>query len=139
MLRPLRPLARLVKFSPVTPNALVGRLRKICDTESLLADTKSLTALATAAEGDLRTCLNTLQFLKTRKAAVTEDSVKGSAVGAKDTGTSPAMVWQSLFKRSYDRKGKSRKSCSLLLSTHIHTEQTGLLHTCRRNGLEPIR
>lgn len=61
VLRPLRPLAKLVRFSPVMPNAVVGRLRTICDAESLSADNKSLTALATAAEGDLRTCLNTLQ------------------------------------------------------------------------------
>lgn len=40
---------------------LVNRLRTICDEEGLGADLKNLTMLAEVAEGDLRSCLNTLQ------------------------------------------------------------------------------
>lgn len=40
---------------------IVTRLRNICADEGLKADTKSLTLLTEIAEGDLRSCLNTLQ------------------------------------------------------------------------------
>lgn len=42
---------------------LIRRLRTICDEEGLGADSKNLTMLAEVAEGDLRSCLNTLQAL----------------------------------------------------------------------------
>ena len=61
VLRPLRPLCRVVRFAAPAQAALIQRLRGICDGEALSSDTKSLTSLVTLAEGDMRTCLNTLQ------------------------------------------------------------------------------
>lgn len=60
-LRPLRPLARIVRFTPPTNAMLVARLRTICAEEGLGADSKNLNMLTEIAEGDLRSCLNTLQ------------------------------------------------------------------------------
>ena len=60
-LRPLRPLARIIRFTPPTNVMLVHRLRSICVEEGLGADSKNLTMLTEIAEGDLRSCLNTLQ------------------------------------------------------------------------------
>ena len=60
-LRPLRPLARIIRFTPPTNVMLVHRLRTICNEEGLGADSKNLTMLTEIAEGDLRSCLNTLQ------------------------------------------------------------------------------
>lgn len=61
VLRPLRPLARIVRFTAPAHNSLITRLRSICEGENLSTDTKSLTALVNVAEGDMRNCLNTLQ------------------------------------------------------------------------------
>lgn len=60
-LRPLRAIARIVRFHPPTNGMLVKRLRDICDKEQLKTDHKGLTTLVEVAEGDMRSCLNTLQ------------------------------------------------------------------------------
>lgn len=60
-LRPLRAIARIVRFTPPTNAMLVKRLKDICEVEQLRADHKSLTTLVEVAEGDMRSCLNTLQ------------------------------------------------------------------------------
>lgn len=60
-LRPLRPVAKIIRFSPPTNVQLTRRLRTICDAEQLKADGKNLTLLAELSDGDLRNCLNTLQ------------------------------------------------------------------------------
>ena len=60
-LRPLRTMARIVRFHPPTTAHLTKRLRAICDIEGLKADNKTLTTLVEVAEGDMRSCLNTLQ------------------------------------------------------------------------------
>ena len=40
---------------------LVKRLRTICESEELTTENKPLSLLVEVAEGDLRSCLNTLQ------------------------------------------------------------------------------
>lgn len=60
-LRPLRAIARIVRFQPPTTGMLVKRLKDICEGEQLKTDHKSLTVLVEVAEGDMRSCLNTLQ------------------------------------------------------------------------------
>jgi hypothetical protein len=60
-LRELRPIARLVKFTAPPHALLVGRLRTICLAENMPVDSKGLTMLSETAEGDMRSCLNTLQ------------------------------------------------------------------------------
>lgn len=60
-LRPLRAIARIVRFQPPTTGMLVRRLKDICEGEQLKTDHKSLTVLVEVAEGDMRSCLNTLQ------------------------------------------------------------------------------
>ena len=54
-------MARIVRFHPPTSAHLTKRLRAICDIEGLKADNKTLTTLVEVAEGDMRSCLNTLQ------------------------------------------------------------------------------
>lgn len=61
VLRPLRPLAKIIRFTPPTSAMLVKRLRTICDAEDLSTETKHISLLVETAEGDLRSCLNTLQ------------------------------------------------------------------------------
>ncbi|SCZ92034.1 BZ3500_MvSof-1268-A1-R1_Chr5-3g08294 [Microbotryum saponariae] len=117
-LRPLRPMAKIVRFSAPTNTMLVKRLRTICDEEGLGADSKNLTMLAEVAEGDLRSCLNTLQigwlksrgllypqFIKRRSTHVDEEAIRSTIVGLKDTGTSATQVINRLFKKPPRKKG----------------------------------
>ncbi|KAJ1669746.1 hypothetical protein EV182_008619, partial [Spiromyces aspiralis] len=66
VLRPLRQVAKCFQMNPPTPSQLVPKLQQICDAEGLEADTWSLMALAELSECDIRSCINTLQFLRAR-------------------------------------------------------------------------
>ncbi|GAA5865391.1 hypothetical protein JCM1840_001552 [Sporobolomyces johnsonii] len=107
VLRPLRPLAKIICFSPPTNTMLVKRLKTICEAEDLGAENKHLTLLVDTAEGDLRSCLNTLQFIKRRGATIDEQVIRSTSLGMKDTGTSSAQVLDRLFKKPPRRKGVS--------------------------------
>ncbi|GAA5826328.1 hypothetical protein JCM11251_007255 [Rhodosporidiobolus azoricus] len=105
VLRPLRPLAKIIRFTPPTSAMLVKRLRNICDTEELVTENKHLSLLVDTAEGDLRSCLNTLQFIKRNGSTVDPASIKSSALGVKDTGTSSSQVLDRLFKKPPRKRG----------------------------------
>ncbi|WRT65827.1 uncharacterized protein IL334_002777 [Kwoniella shivajii] len=96
-LRPLRPFARIIRFRKPQPQFLVKRLREICDREILSADLRSLTTLVDVTSGDVRSCLNTLQFIKSKSSVVTDEAIRNSSVGLKDSGTTLQSVWNTLF------------------------------------------
>ncbi|KAK8861703.1 hypothetical protein IAR55_002526 [Kwoniella newhampshirensis] len=96
-LRPLRPFARIIRFRKPQAQFLVKRLRDICDREMLSADLRVLTTLVDVTSGDVRSCLNTLQFIKSKSSAVTDEAIRSSSVGLKDSGTTLQSVWNSLF------------------------------------------
>ncbi|WVQ78666.1 hypothetical protein IAT38_000753 [Cryptococcus sp. DSM 104549] len=96
-LRPLRPFAKIVRFRKPQPQFLVRRLRDICQREALESDTRTLTALVDVTSGDVRSCLNTLQFIKSKSDVVTESAVRSSSLGLKDSGTTLQTAWSTLF------------------------------------------
>ena len=57
----LRQHARIIRFSRPADVHLTKRLRTICETEGLRAESRALTTLVGIAKGDMRSCLNTLQ------------------------------------------------------------------------------
>ncbi|KAL0946782.1 hypothetical protein HGRIS_012955 [Hohenbuehelia grisea] len=75
----------------------VKRLREICSVECLKAETRALTALAGIAKGDLRGCLNTLQFIKSRNETVTEAVVRRATQGMKEAESTMSSVLNSIF------------------------------------------
>ncbi|WWC60447.1 uncharacterized protein I303_103019 [Kwoniella dejecticola CBS 10117] len=96
-LRPLRPFARVIRFKKPQPQILVKRLREICDRETLSADLRVLTTLVDVTSGDVRSCLNTLQFIKSKSSSVTDEAIRSSSVGMKDSGTTLQNVWNTVF------------------------------------------
>ncbi|KAH9814323.1 P-loop containing nucleoside triphosphate hydrolase protein [Melampsora americana] len=108
-LRPLRPIARIIRFTTPTPMTIIKRLQTICDLEKLKADLRNLTFLVKIASGDLRSCLNTLQAVQSQSGVASESAIKSAAmVGMKDTGTSVQSVLSKLFK--LPRKAKEGES-----------------------------
>ena len=103
-LRPLRPLAKLVRMHKTPTTLLVNRLRQVCEQEALKADTRSLTLLAELTGGDVRACLNALQFAKTKTDKLTEQDVKSAALGIKDGSTSVNLVWNLIFRTPDPRR-----------------------------------
>lgn len=62
------------------------------------SDMRTLIALCEKADNDIRSCLNTLQFLKGRCKTLTLNQVSSMSLGQKDAHKSLFSVWQSIFQ-----------------------------------------
>jgi chromosome transmission fidelity protein 18 len=97
VLRPLRGIADVYVFRGTKSERLVKRLKDICRGEKIHVPAKVLSVLVQRTDNDIRSCLNTLQFLSCRRNAVTLHDLEGNAVGHKDQKTSLFEVWDSVF------------------------------------------
>jgi chromosome transmission fidelity protein 18 len=61
VLRPLRQVAKIVQFKKVPTISIARRLQEICETEGLESDLRTLSNICESADGDIRSCLNSLQ------------------------------------------------------------------------------
>ncbi|KAF9532172.1 P-loop containing nucleoside triphosphate hydrolase protein [Crepidotus variabilis] len=93
----LRPHAYSIRFYRPADAHLVNRLKEICQLEGLKAESRALSTLVSSAKGDLRGCLNTLQFIKTRGENVTEAIVRKATAGMKEADTNYLTVLNNLF------------------------------------------
>nr|GAT51056.1 predicted protein [Mycena chlorophos] len=93
----LRAASLQIRFSRPADIHTVKRLREVCAVEGLKADSRALTTLVGIARGDLRGCLNTLQFIKSRSQDVTEAVIRRATVGMKESDTSMVTVLNNLF------------------------------------------
>ncbi|KIM48804.1 hypothetical protein M413DRAFT_437980 [Hebeloma cylindrosporum] len=93
----LRPHAYQIRFSRPADVHIVKRLKEICEIEGLKADSRALSTLVSVAKGDLRGCLNTLQFIKTRNEDVSEAVIRKATSGMKEADTTVHSVLNNLF------------------------------------------
>ncbi|KAJ7219569.1 P-loop containing nucleoside triphosphate hydrolase protein [Mycena pura] len=93
----LRPHCLQIRFARPADIHTVKRLREVCTIEGLKADSRAITTLVGIARGDLRGCLNTLQFIKSRNQDVTEAIIRRATVGMKEAETSLVSVINGLF------------------------------------------
>ena len=63
-LRELRKVAHVVDFPAFSKEKLSSRLKVICRAEGLNVTSDGLSALTDVTHNDIRSCLNTLQFIK---------------------------------------------------------------------------
>ncbi|XP_024521567.1 chromosome transmission fidelity protein 18 homolog [Selaginella moellendorffii] len=96
-LRPLRQIARIHIFSPPSPHRIVTRLNFICKSEGYKVDTRALAALAVHTESDIRSCLNTLQFLFRNGQSLKALEVASQVIGKKDMTSSMFDIWLETF------------------------------------------
>ncbi|KAL8026519.1 hypothetical protein ABFS82_14G033000 [Erythranthe guttata] len=107
-LRPLRQVAKVHIFIQPTVCRVVNRLKYICNKEGVKTSSIALTALAEYTECDIRSCLNTLQFLNKKKQVLNVLEISAQVVGRKDSSKTAFDVWKEIFQK---RKGKrDRKS-----------------------------
>ncbi|KAI9500116.1 hypothetical protein BX070DRAFT_230842 [Coemansia spiralis] len=99
VLRPLRQIALCYHVAPPTSVRLAKRLEEVCTAEGVAADAWGLVELARQSEGDIRSCLNTLQLLCAQARSVSIENMKGASVGAKDVQRSLFAVWAMVFTR----------------------------------------
>ncbi|KAK3019198.1 hypothetical protein RJ639_002970 [Escallonia herrerae] len=107
-LRPLRQVAKVHVFVQPTVSRIVSRLKYICNKEGMKTSSIAITALAEYTECDIRSCLNTLQFLNKKKESLNVLAISSQVVGRKDTAKSVFDVWKEVFQKK--RVNRERKS-----------------------------
>lgn len=81
---------------PKTSN-LCCRLLEICKRENVKTDAHTLSTLCSLADNDIRSCLNTLQFMQRDSNKLTCEKIRTSVVGQKDVSKSIFNVWEQIF------------------------------------------
>ncbi|KAG7653069.1 AAA+ ATPase domain [Arabidopsis suecica] len=120
-LRPLRQIAKVHIFVQPTVSRVVNRLKYICNMEGMKARSFALSALAEYTECDIRSCLNTLQFLYKKKETINVIDIGSQVVGRKDMSKSLFDIWKEIFttrkmkrERSNDASGSGAKTFDFL-------------------------
>lgn len=106
-LRSLRQIVKVHIFVQPTISRVVHRLKYICKQEGFKTSSIALSALAEFAECDIRSCLNTLQFLKKKKETLNFMEVGSQVVGQKDMSRSAFDVWKEIFQKRKSKKGRN--------------------------------
>jgi len=96
-LRQLRQVALVCNFPQTEPSKLASRLFEVVRVEQLKADINALLALCERTDNDIRSCLNTLQFVRRKQKELTLRDVQSMTVGQKDTQKSLFSVWHDVF------------------------------------------
>ncbi|GAA5794914.1 hypothetical protein HPULCUR_000262 [Helicostylum pulchrum] len=97
ILRPLRMVAQCVVFNKVPSMSIAKRLQTICELEGLDTDLRALSMLTDLTDGDIRSCLNTLQYIKGKSPVFTKEMIASSGAGTKDMGQSLFSIWKDIF------------------------------------------
>ncbi|CBI38984.3 unnamed protein product, partial [Vitis vinifera] len=93
-LRPMRQVAndcyhyKVHIFVQPTVSRVVSRLKYICNMEGLKTNSTALAVLAEYTECDIRSCLNTLQFLNKKNQTLNVFEISSQVVGQKDMSRS---------------------------------------------------
>jgi len=107
-LRPLREIALQIPFEPIEMMSLVTRLEYICNRKQIAVDRAALSSLAEGTDGDIRSCLSTLQFASLKTGRVTLSKLQDLGVGQKDKIVDAKAVWQEIFQLPRTRRPSHR-------------------------------
>ncbi|CAJ1053968.1 chromosome transmission fidelity protein 18 homolog [Xyrichtys novacula] len=98
-LRPLRQQAFLLTFPQTQPSRLAQRLAEISLRQGMRTDTGTLMSLCEKTDNDIRSCINTLQFLHGRGLKkVDTRTIQCVSVGQKDQNKGLFHLWQEIFQ-----------------------------------------
>ncbi|CAN6486250.1 unnamed protein product [Victoria cruziana] len=128
-LRPLRQVAKVHMFVQPTVARVVNRLKYICNKEGFRTNSLALTVLAEYTECDIRSCLNTLQFLCKKKETLNILDVGSQVIGRKDMSKGIFETWKEIFQR---RKIKGKKMA--LNNCNPKPSEFDRLHNLISNG-----
>ncbi|XP_012939837.1 chromosome transmission fidelity protein 18 homolog [Aplysia californica] len=105
-LRQLRQMALVLNFPQTEPSRLASRLYEVVRIEQLKADLNALLALCERTDNDIRSCLNTLQFVRQKQKELTLRDVQTMSVGQKDRQKSLFTVWYEVFSMPRPKKNR---------------------------------
>eukprot|EP01103_Thecamoeba_quadrilineata_P021122 TRINITY_DN949_c0_g1_i1.p1 TRINITY_DN949_c0_g1~~TRINITY_DN949_c0_g1_i1.p1 ORF type:complete len:543 (-),score=97.00 TRINITY_DN949_c0_g1_i1:17-1645(-) len=124
-LRKLREVVEIYRISPPDTARLVGRLAEICQMEGFQIDSSCLVLLCQLSTNDIRTCINTLQFLVKGRGifkGLTKEDVEKAVVGRKDEGQDYFQIWNQIFHKN-QKLQRTASSFSSSSSTFSQYEQ----------------
>lgn len=99
----LKPHCEIISFKRPSDSSLLERLERICSVEELKIPVKSLKELMDLAQGDVRNCVNNLQFLAShQKLASTgsEQDMEQWDSSSKDYSLSWFKICNTIFKKN---------------------------------------
>ncbi|SCV00266.1 LAMI_0G03950g1_1 [Lachancea mirantina] len=119
-LEKLRPHCESVTLRKPSDSSLQERLEHVCAKERLLVDKKFLKELSESVQGDIRSCLNNLQFLNLGHGP----SSSASSMQASETAKDRCVSWYKICNQVF-RKGSHADS---------KTQMRALLSAAESNG-----
>ncbi|KAN0026329.1 hypothetical protein ACTFIV_007313 [Dictyostelium citrinum] len=102
-LRKLRQKAMVFDFQAPKKNELLSRLKVICSNEGLTATDTTLNSLIDMTGSDIRSCINSLQFIKSKTSVLNSELLKNKSnivIGQKDMEKGLVEIWNNIFKSS---------------------------------------
>ena len=104
-LRPLRDRSLQFRLEPPTMTNLVARLEMICSREGVSIDSQLLQAICELTNRDIRSCLNTLQFLSRKSSRITAELFATTSFGNKDMSSNIFDIWKTIFLKEEEQRG----------------------------------
>ncbi|XP_027767712.1 chromosome transmission fidelity protein 18 homolog [Solanum pennellii] len=127
-LRPLRQVAKVHIFVQPTVSRVVNRLKYICNRERVKTSSIALTALAEYTDCDIRSCLNTLQFLNKKKETLNVLELSSQVVGRKDATRSAFDIWKEILQKKKVKQSKKSFNCFSSVSNDFETLHSLISH-----------
>ena len=127
-LRPLRTVAKIFVMRETRSERLSSRIKTICRHEHVVLRADALNILCQRTDNDIRSCLNTLQFLSARSSTISRDAIMHTCVGHKDRKVALFEAWKAIFHtkaqgaRRAGQVGRATKS-------HHHVRNVSLFYT----------
>ncbi|XP_024047055.1 chromosome transmission fidelity protein 18 homolog isoform X2 [Citrus clementina] len=118
-LRSLRQIAKVHVFIQPSVSRVVSRLKYICNNEGMKTSSIALTTLAEYTECDIRSCLNTLQFLDKKKEILNVMDIGSQVVGRKDMSRSAFDIWKEIFQKRKTKRLRNSVSSSSNVSNEF--------------------
>lgn len=97
-LRELLQVSLHIVLKPPVFQALAGRLNEICKWEGMESSLQSMMSLCEISQGDMRSAINTLQFLKRKSNKVFQKDIECLSVGNKDIAYGWSKVCHAIFQ-----------------------------------------
>ncbi|XP_063790933.1 chromosome transmission fidelity protein 18 homolog [Pseudophryne corroboree] len=138
-LRQLRQQAFMLNFPQTLPSRLVQRLYEITIRQGMKSDTGALMALCEKTENDIRSCINTLQFLHGRgKKELNMRTVQTMKIGLKDQNKGLFTVWQEIFQLPKVQRKHVGQDISTSDLQHVPGNYTDSLNALGRTPLSAM-
>ncbi len=140
-LRALRDVAAVFRFRKTSSTRLLQRLKTICLAEGLPLESTALGALCEASGNDVRSCLNTLQFFKSRVPGTLASATSGDAAlssslsrqlvqyigaGLKDQEKDMLQVCNVIFRKPVHKASATATASVVLLPGEEEEQQENL-------------